>query len=148
MFNQINADINEALKSGNKFELSVLRMLKSEVQNAEITKKEELNDDEITSVIKKQVKIRKDSKTEYENYDRTDLAQGLEKEIEILSKYLPEELSEEAIFKIIDEVISETGAADIKSMGTVMKTVAEKCGASADMSLVSKLVKEKLSQKD
>jgi len=144
MFEQINNDLTAALKSGDKFKLSVLRMLKSEIKNAEINKKDSLTDDETISIIKKQVKVRKDSKNEYEKYNREDLVADLNKEIEILNIYLPEEMTEEELTKIIDEVITETGATDIKSMGMVIKAVSLKCGAAADMSIVSKIVKEKL----
>ena len=71
--------------------------------------------------------------------------ESLKKEIEILSVYLPEEMSDEELTKIIDETISEVGATSMKEMGTVIKTVASKVGVSADMSKVSKIVKEKLS---
>ena len=145
MLNQITSDLTAAMKSGDKFTLSVLRMLKSALKNEEINKRSELSDDEVTAVIKKQVKVRKDSKAEYEKYERADLAGDLAKEIEVLSKYLPAELTEEALVKIIDEVIAESGATDIKAMGAVIKGVAAKCGAAADMGLVSRLVKEKLS---
>ena len=144
MLEQINQDITKAMKSGEKFELSVLRMLKAELKNAEINKKDVLTDDEVVAIVKKQVKVRKDSKAEYESYNRDDLASGLENEINILSKYLPEELSEEEIGKIIDETIRETGASDIKSMGMVIKAIQERCGSAVDMGLVSRLVKEKL----
>ena len=145
MLEQINQDITVAMKSGNKFELSVLRMLKAALKNEEINKKDTLNDDEIAVIVKKQVKVRKDSKAEYEKYKRDDLVENLNQEIEILSKYLPEELSEEELIKIIDEVISETGAEDMKAMGIVIKGVSAKVGTSADMGLVSKIVKDKLS---
>jgi len=145
MLEQINNDITVEMKAGNKFNLSVLRMLKAALQNEEINKKEPLTDEEVLSVIKKQVKIRKESKTEYEKYERQDLVNNLTKEIEILTKYLPEEISEDELIKIIDEVIKETNATDIKAMGTVINSIKTKVGASADMSLVSKLVKEKLS---
>ena len=145
MLQQINQDITVAMKSGNKFDLSVLRMLKAALKNEEINKKDILNDDEVIAIVKKQVKVRKDSKLEYEKYERPDLAENLAKEIEVLNKYLPAELSEEEISKIIDEVILETNANDMKAMGLVIKSVSAKVGASADMGIVSKIVKEKLS---
>lgn len=145
MFEKINTDLTVALKSGEKFRLSVLRMLKSELKNAEINKREPLTDDEVLAIIKKQVKVRKDSKTEYENYERLDLAENLGREIEILNKYLPEELSEAELSKIIDEIISEEKEVDIKAMGSIIKAVQNKCGSRADMKVVSNLVKTKLS---
>lgn len=144
MLTRITNDLTIAMKSGDKFTLSVLRMLKSALKNEEINKKAPLTDDEILAVIRKQVKVRKDSKAEYEEYQRVDLATDLAKEIEILNKYLPAELAETDLIKIIDEVINESGASDIKAMGSVMKMVGAKVGVAADMGLVSKLVKERL----
>ena len=146
MFEKVNNDLVAAMKSGDKFTLSVLRMLKSaiiyEQPNGE---KHELTDDDIMSVIKKQVKTRKTSMGEYLSYDRKDLADNLQKEIDILSKYLPEELSDEELTKIIDEIITELKPDGMKGMGMVIKAVSAKCGAAADMKKVSSIVKEKLS---
>ena len=144
MFEKISSDLVSAMKEKDAFRLSVLRMLKSALKNEEINKKSPLTDDEALAVIKKQVKTRKDSKAEYENYNRLDLAEDLEKEIKILSEYLPEELSEEEIIKIIDDTINEIKPDGMKGMGLVIKTISTKYGARVDMGLVSKLVKEKL----
>lgn len=141
----INNDVKEAMKSGNKFELNVLRMLKSALQNEKISKKHDLDENEIIAVIKKQVKVRKDSLKEYQEYNREDLVEGLNKEIEILTKYLPEELSEEEIDKVINDVFAELNPTSIKDMGNVMKELNSLIATKADMSLVSKKVKEKLS---
>lgn len=144
MFEQVQRDLTEAMKNQDAFKLSVLRMLKSALKNEEINKKSPLTDDEALSVIKKQVKTRKDSKAEYESYNRQDLADNLQKEIDILSSYLPEELSEKELIKIVDETIEELKPEGMKGMGLVIKTISGKYAARADMGLVSKLVKEKL----
>ena len=141
MFEKVNNDLVAAMKSGDKFTLSVLRMLKSAIIYEQTNgEKHELTDDDIMSVIKKQVKTRKTSMEEYLSYDRKDLADNLQKEIDILSKYLPEELT-----KIIDEIITELKPDGMKGMGMVIKAVSAKCGAAADMKKVSSIVKEKLS---
>lgn len=146
MYNQINEDLKIAMKEKDTFKLSVLRMLKSALQLESIAKKHELDDNEVSSVLKKQVKVRKDSLEEYEKYNKTDLVDSLKGEIKILSSYLPEELSEEEVNKLIDEVIAKLNPTGMKDMGGVMKEVnALLVGKNADMSLVSKLVKEKLS---
>lgn len=142
----INNDVKQAMKNGNKFELNVLRMLKSALQNERISKNHDLLEDEILAVIKKQVKIRKDSLKEYQEYGRQDLVENLEKEIAILSTYLPEELSIEKINEIIDEVFQKLKPTSIKDMGAVMKELNPLLAAKADMSVVSKIVKEKLNQ--
>ena len=144
MLEKVNSDLVTAMKEQDKFTLSVLRMLKSALKNEEINKKSSLTDDEVLAVIKKQVKTRKDSKEEYLTYNRTDLADNLEKEIEILNKYLPEELSDEELEKIIDETIKELNPDGMKGMGLVIKTVGSKCVAAADMKKVSSIVREKL----
>lgn len=144
MLEKVNSDLVTAMKEQDKFTLSVLRMLKSALKNEEINKKSSLTDEEVLAVIKKQVKTRKDSKEEYLTYNRTDLADNLEKEIEILNKYLPEELSDEELEKIIDETIKELNPDGMKGMGLVIKTVGSKCGAAADMKKVSSMVREKL----
>ncbi len=141
----INNDVKEAMKSGNKFELNVLRMLKSALQNEKISKNHDLDENEIIAVIKKQVKVRKDSLKEYQEYNREDLVEGLAKEIDILTKYLPEELSEEEIDKTINDVFAKLNPTSIKDMGNVMKELNSLIATKADMSLVSKKVKEKLS---
>ena len=145
MIENINNDLKNAMKEHDTFKLSVLRMLKSALQLEQIAKKHELDDSEVSSVIKKQVKLRRDSILEYEKYDKTDSVNDLEKEIEILSSYLPEEMSKEEIEKVVDEVITEIKPESIKEMGKVMKRLNEVLASkNADMSLASSLVKEKL----
>jgi len=117
----INNDLKEAMKNGNKFDLTVLRMLKSSLQNEAIAKNHELDENEIIAVIKKQVKVRNASLEEYQEYGRLDLVENLEQEIEVLSKYLPEELSEDDINKVIDEVFAKLNPTSIKDMGNIRK---------------------------
>ena len=128
MFDQINNDLKEAMKSQDKFKLSVLRMLKSNLQAAKIENKGELSDDQAIAVIKKQVKVRESSKEEYLSYNRQDLAENLEKEIAVLKEYLPEELSDDEIDRIIDEVFEQEKPESIKDMGRIIKSVASIVG--------------------
>ena len=145
MFEKITKDLTEAMKAKDTFRTSVIRMLKSALKNEEINKKSPLTDDEVLAIIKKQVKTRKDSMNEYANYNRMDLADSLQKEIDILNEYLPEELSDEELEKIVKETITKVKAESIKQMGMVIKTISSEYGARCDMAKVSKLVKEKLS---
>ena len=101
MFEKITKDLTEAMKAKDTFRTSVLRMLKSALKNEEINKKSPLTDDEVLAIIKKQVKTRKDSMNEYASYNRMDLVDSLQKEIDILNEYLPEELSDEELEKIV-----------------------------------------------
>ena len=144
MNSKIAEDLKTAMKSGDKFRLSVLRMLKSALQLDSISKKHELSDEEVMSVIKKQVKTRKDSIEEFKKYNKDEEVAKLEQEIEILNAYLSEEMSEEEINKVIEEVFKELNPTGMKDMGRVMKELNAKI-TNADMSLVSKIVKERLS---
>lgn len=134
----------EAMKNQDKFRLDCIRMLKSAIQNETISVMHDLSDDEVIAVIKREVKKRTSSIEEYKKYNKLEVVESLEKEIEILSEYLPEEMSDEELTRIIDETITELNASTLKDMGNVIKTVGSKVGARADMSKVSKIVKEKL----
>lgn len=146
MLEKIDTDLKDALKAGDKFTLSVLRMLKSELVNE--SRKgtlHELSDDDVIKVVKHQVKTRKDNITEYTGYGKMDLVADLEKEVAILSNYLPAEMSEEEINKVIDEVFAELNPQSMKDMGPVMKAVSSKL-TNADMTYVSKNIKDRLSK--
>lgn len=139
-------DMTSAMKAQDKFNLSVLRMLKSALQMEKINLKHELSDEEAMTVIKRQVKQRKDSTSEFEKYGKTSEVENLNKEIECLSKYLPAEVSEEEINKTLDVIFDELKPESMKDMGRVMKEATSRLGAGADGSLISKLVKERLSK--
>ena len=143
MNEKIALELKDAMKNGDKFKLSVLRMLKSAIQMEAINKKHELADEEVIAVIKKQVKTRKDSIAEFEKYNKTEEVASLLKEIEILNVYLPEEMTEDEIIKVIDEVFETIKPTSMKDMGLIMKELNSKL-TNADMSLVSKLVRERL----
>lgn len=143
MYNQINVDLQESLKNGDKFRLSVLRMLKSALQLDSINNKRELTDDVVINVLKKQVKQRNDSIQEYTKLNKMDVVENLQKEIDIINAYLPSECSEEEMNKVIDEAFEELKPSSMKEMGQIMKYVTEKL-SNADMSKVSAIVKERL----
>ncbi len=144
MIERINEDLKEAMKTQDKFTLSVLRMLKSEfINQSRKGTMHELDDAEAIKVVKHQVQVRKDSIEAYTEYGRNDLVENLNKEIEVLSKYLPEEMSQEEVIKIIDEVFAELNPTSIKDMGKVMHEVSAKI-TNADMAMVSKIVKDRL----
>lgn len=145
MIDKINEDLKSAMKDGDKFKLSVLRMLKSAMQLESINKKHDLTDDEILSVIKKQVKQRNDSISEFQKYDKLDKVEDLKKEISILDSYLPEEMSIDEINVILDSLFDTIKPTSMKDMGSLVKGFQEKtAGKFADMSLVSKLIRERL----
>lgn len=144
MYEKILNDLKDAMKAQDKFKLSVLRMLKSALQLESINQKGDLSDEDVLRVIKKQVKVRKDSVEEYAKYEKFDTVEDLNKEIAILNVYLPKELSEQEINSVLDEVFADVNPTSMKEMGLIMKKLNEK-NLNADMSLVSKLVKERLS---
>lgn len=143
MFEKINEDLKSSLKSGDKFKLSVLRMIKSALQLEGINKKSELTDDDVITVLKRQVKQRNDSLNEFERLGKMDAALTLQKEIEIINAYLPEEASDEEINAVVDEAFNELNPSSMKEMGLVMKYVTEHI-KNADMTKVSQIVKERL----
>jgi len=140
----VTKDMTEAMKTQDKFTLSVLRMLKSALQMEKISKNHDLTDEEAVMVIKRQVKQRKDSITEYTKFGKLEEVANLTKEIEVLSKYLPEELSEDALNQLIDTVFLELKPESIKDMGKVMKEITARSEGRADMTVVSSLVKVRL----
>lgn len=147
MRERIMNDIKESMKSQNKERLAVLRMVKGAIQLEEISKKQELNDNDIIAVVSKQIKTRRESITEFVKGNRNDLVEKTKSEISILEEYMPEQLSEEEIIKTIDEVINEVNPQAPSDMGKVMGIVTPKLKGRADMSLVSKIVKEKISNR-
>ena len=145
LFQKLQEEMKSSLKSGDKERLSVIRMLISEIKKAQIDAKRELTDEEIIKILQKYAKQRKESIKQYREAGREDLAQKEEAELKVVSEFLPEALSEEEIEKIVEETIREVGASSMKDMGKVMKSVMEKVKGRADGSIVSKIVKEKLS---
>jgi uncharacterized protein len=146
---KINSDLKEAMKNKEAEKLSVLRMLNAAWQNEAIAlgKKETgLSDEEAVKVIKKEVKKRKDSVEQFIAGNRPELAAGEQKEAEILSAYLPAEMSEEELKKIVAEVISEMGEVAPSQFGLVMKNVMAKTSGKADGGMVSRVVKEVLNK--
>ena len=141
---QIKDDLKTALKSKEELTVSVLRMLMADIKNAAIEKKEDLDDEEVTQAVTKAVKQRKDAIASFQEGGRDELAAKEEKEIEILQKYLPEQLSEEEIAKVVDGVIKSTGASSAAEFGKVMGPVMSKLKGQADGQVVNKIVKEKL----
>ena len=138
-------DLVVAMKSQDKETLSVLRMVKGAIQLEEINKKSELSDEDFIGVVSKQIKTRKESIAEFEKAGRTDLVDQTKKEIEILNKYMPEQLSEEEVLKVIAEAFNALNPQTQSDMGKLMGYVTPRLKGKADMSFVSKTIKEKLS---
>jgi len=121
-----------------------IRMFLSEVQRFEIDNKEEVDDTKALLIINKMIKQRNDSISQFKEGGREDLADKEQQEVEILSKYKPEQLSEEDITEKVKSAIQETGAESMQDIGKVMGVLKSALAGSADMGLVSKIVKDQL----
>lgn len=141
---RINNDLKEAMKAKDSFKLGVIRMIKGAMQLAKANPRAELTDDDVISVISKQIKMRKEAIVQFEAAGRNDLVEQNQKEIEILNSYMPEELSLDELNAIIDKVFDEVKPTSPKDMGLIMKGVTPLVKGKADMSLVSKIIKERL----
>jgi uncharacterized protein YqeY len=141
----IKKQIIEAMKAKDEIRLSTLKLLSSALYNAQIKKREELLKEEELEIVKREAKKRKDAIEVYEKAGATERAEKEKKELKILQEYLPEELSDEELKKIVDEVVSSMGATNIKDMGKVIGDVLGKCKGQADGKKVSEMVRSKLS---
>lgn len=142
---KVNEDLKEAMKNKDKEKLSVIRMLKGAISLAKIDLKHELSDDEVVSIISKQIKMRKDSINEFSKANRSDLVSQYQREIDILNTYMPEQLSLTEVNDIIDSIFEEIKPNSMKQMGTIMKEANNKLKGRFDMSEVSKIIKDRLS---
>lgn len=145
MKEKIYNDIIDAMKNKDKDRLEVLRMVKGAIQLEEIKAKKELTDEDVLVVLGKQIKTRNESIEEFKKGGRQDLIDKTTVEVNILNEYMPELMSEEELVKLINEaiaIINPTGPSD---MGKIMGNLTPKVRGKADMGLVSKLVKESLS---
>jgi len=144
LLEQLNKDMIEALKNKDSFTLGVIRMAKGAVQLEGINKKKELTDEDIVSVISKQIKMRNDSIAEFTKANRMDLVEQNKKEIEVLNKYMPEQLSLDEVNKIIEKAFAKINPTSSKDMGLIMKEVSPKLKGKVDMGQVNAIIKEKL----
>ena len=144
---RLQDDWKAALKTKDKFTANVISTAKSAVLLVEKTDNRKLEDDEVITILAKEVKQRRESIVEFEKGNRQDLVDACKAEIEILLKYLPQQLGEEEIKQIVKESAEEVGANSIKDMGKVMSVLRPKTVGRADGKLVSQIVKEYLNNK-
>ena len=145
MVEKLKNDMIEAMKNKEKERLTVIRMVKAAMDQEHIDHKKEINDDLLIDVVNKQIKMRKDSIVEFEKGNRNDLIEKTQNEIAILEKYLPEQLSEDEVKKIIEEIFEKVKPQGQKDMGKVMKEPTGKLKGKTDMKSVSEIIKNKLS---
>ena len=140
-------DLKVAMKEKDTIRKNTIQLVRAGVLQIEKDNHVELYDEGVLDVVAKELKKRRDSLPEFEKSGRTDLIDNLNKEIEVLLGYLPEQLTEDEIKKIVEETIAETGASSMKDMGKVMGAVSPKVKGRADNRVVSGYVKELLSKK-
>lgn len=144
LMEKIESDLKAALKGKDTVKVSTLRFLKSALQNLAIEKRNNLEEKDVLSVIKRHVRQRMDSIDGFKKGNRLDLVEKEQLELEILKGYLPEEISQEALMQIIKDVIAESEASSLKDMGNIIKLVMEQTKGQADGGRVSSLVKAEI----
>ena len=145
---QLQDELKQSMLAKDALKTSTLRMLLSAINYAEIQKGGagyEANDEDILAVIQKEAKQRRDSIEAFESGGRQEMADKEKKELEILSSYLPEQMSEEEIKKLVEEAVTQTGASDMSDIGKVMGALMPKVKGKADGNVVNKIVREQLS---
>lgn len=142
---RLNEDMKQAMKNGDKFRLQVIRMVRASIKNQEIEMRRPLNDDELIQVISRDLKQRRDSLQDFQKAGREDLVAQATAEIEIISQYLPKQLTEEEIKEIVTQTMQETGASSKADMGKLMGVLMPKVKGRADGKLVNQIVQQLLS---
>ena len=130
------------MKAGDRLKLSTLRMLVAAIKQKEIDTRAELSDDEIVSVIEKQMQQRLEAAEQYEAAGRNELFEKESQEAEILKAYLPEKMGEEEVVEMIEKIISDMGEINMKDMGKIMSILKDMAGSKIDMKLASQMVRE------
>jgi len=144
LLSDIKQDLKQAMLEKNELVRDTIRMFLSEVQRYEIDNKEEVDDTKALQIINKMIKQRNDSISQFKSGGRNDLAEIEEKEVDVLAKYKPAQLSEDEVILKVKEAIEQSGATSMQDMGKVMGVLKTLSG-SADMGLISKIVKDQLS---
>ncbi|GMA60018.1 GatB/YqeY domain-containing protein [Alicyclobacillus fastidiosus] len=145
LLERLNQDLKQAMKDKNKVRLSVIRMVKSATKNREIELGHPLSEEDVLSVVQKELKQRKDSLQAFQDANRTDLAETVEQEILVLQDYLPEQLDEQALRDIVTQVIEQVGAKSKADMGKVMGQLMPLVRGRADGKAVQLVVQSLLS---
>ncbi len=144
MVEKLRQDMISAMKNKEKERLTVIRMVKAAMDQEHIDRKKEINDDLLIDVVNKQIKMRKDSIVEFKKANRNDLVTQTQVEIDILLTYLPEQLSDLEVEKIIEDIFQNLEPSSIKDMGKVMKEASSQLKGRADMKKVSEMIHAKL----
>lgn len=146
LLNKIDQDLTQAMRDQQADKVAVLRMVKAAITNEQIKLGHNLSEDEVTTVVKREAKQRRDSIEQYQQGGRDDLAEKESSELEIIKEYLPEQLSEADLKALVDQIVTDAGASSLAEMGVVIGAVIKQVGGRADGSEVARLVKERLTQ--
>ncbi|AXA33510.1 MULTISPECIES: GatB/YqeY domain-containing protein [Francisella] len=144
IYQQLTQDMKESMKNKDKNRLTTIRMAMSAIKQKQIDEKVEITDDITIAIITKMIKQRQDSYKQFIEADRSELAEGEKSEIEILTKYMPKQLSDDEVIEIVQKAIESAGATSMKEMGKVMAAVKNELAGRTDMSKVSAIVKSNL----
>ena len=145
LLSDIKSDLKQAMLGKDDLVRDTIRMFLAEVQRFEIDNKEEVDDAKALQIINKMIKQRNDSISQFKSGGRDDLADKEQQEVNILSKYKPEQLSEEEVTAKVKDAIQDSGASSMQDIGKVMGILKSSLAGSADMGMVSKIVKDELS---
>jgi uncharacterized protein YqeY len=140
----LTEDMKTAMRNGDKPRLGVIRLVNAAIKQREVDERIELDENQVLGVLEKMIKQRRDSVTQYENAEREDLAEIERFEIGVIESYLPPPLDEQELMAMIDAAITETDASSVRDMGKVMAVLKERAAGRADMSVVSRQVKQRL----
>jgi len=146
LITQIQNHVKDAMKAGDRLKLSTLRMLVAAIKQKEIDTRSDLSDDDIISIIEKQMQQRLEAAEQFEAAGRNELFEKESQEAEILKAYLPEKMGEEEVKEMIEKIISEMGEISMKEMGNVMSALKDQAGSKIDMKLASQMVREIISK--
>ena len=141
---RIQQDVKDAMRAKDKSRLAAIRLITAAIKQREVDERIELDDTQVTAVLDKMAKQRRESISQFEKAGRDDLIAQEVMELEIIQSYLPEQLGEDEINALIDSAMQATGATGIKDMGKVMGQLKPKLQGRADMSAVSALIKARL----
>ena len=144
IFDQLTLDMKESMKTKDENRLTTIRMAMSAIKQKQIDEKIDITDEIAIAIITKMIKQRQDSYNQYIQADRDELAEGEKKEIEILTQYMPKQLSDEEVVAIVQKAIEDVGATSMKEMGKIMANVKKELAGRTDMSKVSAIVKSNL----
>ena len=145
VFEKLTSDMKDAMKAGEKERLSTIRLLRGQIKDAAIDKRDDLSEEEEIAILSNAAKKRRESIKIYSEAGRDDLAGKEQRELDVIQSYLPQQLSSKEIARIVDEAIDETGAQSMKDIGRLMGVIMPKVKGRADGKQINEMIRQKLS---